>query len=107
MTFTRRVFFKLGAMFGLVTLRPAPALPPADCCVLCGYDRHLKTWRTGQGFRWDSKREAFLPVTNKLQPQPGDLLRCADATGCQARQMNALMGTETEGMRAARERRGA
>jgi hypothetical protein len=100
---TRRVFMLALAALGLLPKKlraDGPALePPAHkpgTCVLCGYDRDLKTWFTGHGVRWDAKRGAFFPVINKLPPREDDVLRCADAGGCQARLMNTYVGTQTD-----------
>ncbi len=99
---TRRLFMQMLAMFGLSTrIEAQPPLPAqlTDCCVLCGYTEHLKTWRIGKGFRWDAKRQAFFPEDNKLPDFPDDALRCADPGGCQARQMNTYLGTQTNWQR--------
>jgi hypothetical protein len=75
MSLGRRSFFTaIGAAVAAVKVAPAEAAFPSDACVLCGFDHDLKSWGNVVG-----------PV----------VMRCADKGGCQARQINALLGDRT------------
>jgi hypothetical protein len=72
----RRGFFTaIGA--AVVAIKAAPSEQPvvfsSHACILCGFERDLSPWG-GEG---------------RL------VMRCADKSGCQARQINALLGTRT------------
>jgi hypothetical protein len=73
----RRDVLRVALMSVFAVLAPwRRALPQTPACVLCGCEhkaqpQQLKPWK------------APLP----LDPIPGDVLRCSDAKGCQARLM--------------------
>lgn len=72
----RRSFFTvIGA--AVASIKAAPAAQPvfsSHACILCGFENNLTSWCSTS--------------------HPG-VVRCTDRSGCQARQINALLGTQT------------
>ena len=58
---------------------PVPCLVISrDHCILCGFDQRLTSW------------------AGEMADHPhADVMRCTDRASCQARQINALLGTRT------------
>jgi hypothetical protein len=70
----RRGFFTaIAAAVAAVEMAPHGLTFSPHACILCGFERDLSPWG------WDERT----------------VMRCADKAGCQARQINALLGTRT------------
>ena len=77
MTIGRRSFFTaIGAAVAAVKTAPSeqPVVFSSDACILCGFWNGLSPWGS--------------------IIHPG-VMRCSDKTACQARQIDALLGTLT------------
>jgi hypothetical protein len=70
----RRGFFTaIGAAVVAIKAAPSGLTFSPHACILCGFDHDLSPWG------WNERT----------------VMRCADKAGCQARQINALLGTRT------------
>jgi hypothetical protein len=68
----RRGFFTVvGAAVAAAHASDEPIAVSPNTCILCGFGERLKPWG------------------------PHNVMRCTDSSGCQARQINALLGTRT------------